>query len=358
MRTISLLCLLVVNMVTMIALASEHYMEETPEDIRILEQGDAEALYNRGKLWQETYDVINNDELAFKFFEKAAEKGYAPAQYELGKCYLGYPPDTSNAVKWFGKAVEQGYAPAQLALGETYRASWQPEIRGQAFPLLKAAAEQSDANALYRLWMYYGSDEDKNVDTVIIYEWLKKSAENGRAEAQLQLGWCYERGEGFPKDIEKAMEWYERGAETNDSHLQHGFALRFLHGDEWMAKDEARYVKWLTKSAYNKFPCERAQYDLVLYYVSKGDKEEATKAVERLRKRAEGHGGGMKEWITVAQFYMGVCHEKGEGVSKDIGEAIKWYEKSLETYGNEQARERLKELRERMKEAQATIEKE
>lgn len=280
--------------------ASEHYMEMSWQDLEVLEKGDAEAQYNCGMSWKNTHDVINSRELAFKFFEKAAEKGYAPAQYELGLAFGSYrigergvePPNSEKSVAWLNKAIEQKYAPAQVALGNFYCTFWKPEIRGKAFPLWKAAAEQGETNGLYRLRLYYGSGEDKNVDVENIYDWLKKSAENGRAGAQLQLGWCYERGVGFPKDIKKALEWYERGAETSDPHLQHGFASRFLHGDEWMAKDEARYVKWLTKSAEHRFPNARAQYDLVVYYASKGDEEETVKAVERLKKSAERDSGG------------------------------------------------------------------
>jgi hypothetical protein len=55
---------------------------------------------------------------------KAAERGDAPAQAQLGYMYYngrGVPQDYAKAAKWFRRAAEQGYAPAQYNLGVTYR---------------------------------------------------------------------------------------------------------------------------------------------------------------------------------------------------------------------------------------------
>ena len=54
---------------------------------------------------------------------KAAEQGYASAQYRLGLMYdngWGVPKDSVTAVKWFRKAAEQGHADAQWRLGMSY----------------------------------------------------------------------------------------------------------------------------------------------------------------------------------------------------------------------------------------------
>jgi TPR repeat protein len=61
---------------------------------------------------------------AEKWYRKAAERGFAEAQNNLGLMYVlgrGVPQDDSTAVKWFRKAAEQGYAPAQNNLGEMRR---------------------------------------------------------------------------------------------------------------------------------------------------------------------------------------------------------------------------------------------
>ena len=53
---------------------------------------------------------------AVKWYRKAAEKGFAPAQVNLGRMYdegAGVPQDYAEAVKWVRNAAEQGYAMAQ-----------------------------------------------------------------------------------------------------------------------------------------------------------------------------------------------------------------------------------------------------
>lgn len=55
--------------------------------------------------------VKQSNELAVKWYRKAADQGYAKAQtyladmYEYGK---GVTMDTSEAAKWYGKAAKQG----------------------------------------------------------------------------------------------------------------------------------------------------------------------------------------------------------------------------------------------------------
>ena len=61
---------------------------------------------------------------ALKWFHKAAEQGDVNAQYNLGQMYdkgLGIPQDYTEAIKWYRKVAEQGDADAQHTLGIMYR---------------------------------------------------------------------------------------------------------------------------------------------------------------------------------------------------------------------------------------------
>ena len=54
-----------------------------------------------------------------KWYRKAAEQGYAEAQYELGNCYekgWSVAQDDQEAVKWYRKAAEKGHAKAKARL--------------------------------------------------------------------------------------------------------------------------------------------------------------------------------------------------------------------------------------------------
>jgi TPR repeat protein len=56
------------------------------------------------------------------WYQKAADQGYAGAQYDLGFMYVngkGVLKDDKQAVYWYQKAADQGYAEAQSILGVT-----------------------------------------------------------------------------------------------------------------------------------------------------------------------------------------------------------------------------------------------
>jgi S1-C subfamily serine protease len=60
---------------------------------------------------------------AVKWYRKAAEQGFAPAQVDLGAMYHngdGVLKDSAEAVKWFRKAADQGDSSAQSNLGVMY----------------------------------------------------------------------------------------------------------------------------------------------------------------------------------------------------------------------------------------------
>ncbi|MEI8376492.1 MAG: hypothetical protein WCJ35_27055 [Planctomycetota bacterium] len=57
--------------------------------------------------------------MSVKWFRKAARRGDAGAQYNLGVCFrdgLGVPQDNVEAAIWFRNAAEQGDTEAQGAL--------------------------------------------------------------------------------------------------------------------------------------------------------------------------------------------------------------------------------------------------
>ena len=58
-----------------------------------------------------------------KWFQRAAERGYAPAQSILGVQYgggEGVSKDKEKMIYWYRKAAEQGYDMAQSNLGGSY----------------------------------------------------------------------------------------------------------------------------------------------------------------------------------------------------------------------------------------------
>jgi TPR repeat protein len=95
----------------------------------LAEQGDPKAQNALGDMFithrtRATRNNPDNDAEAAKWYRKAAEQGFAPAQANLGRLYylgVGVPRNLVEAASWRRKAAEQGYAEAQVWLGNNYR---------------------------------------------------------------------------------------------------------------------------------------------------------------------------------------------------------------------------------------------
>jgi len=89
----------------------------------LAEQGDANAQYNLGVMYDNGQGVTRNYKKAVKWYRRAAKQGYMNAQYNLGEMYhkgVGVAQDYKEAVKWYRRAAEQGYAKAYNNLGVMY----------------------------------------------------------------------------------------------------------------------------------------------------------------------------------------------------------------------------------------------
>ena len=95
--------------------------------------------------------VVKDYVEAVKWYRKAADQGYAAAQFNLGVTYSdgrGVVKNEVEAVKWYRKAADQGNAKAQTNLGYMYangRGVVKDEIEGYKWYLLAGA--QGDENA-------------------------------------------------------------------------------------------------------------------------------------------------------------------------------------------------------------------
>lgn len=84
--------------------------------------GMTDAQSTMGWLYANGYGVHQNDEIAYRWYLKAAEQGSAKDQYLLGTMsrfgQYGQSRDPQAALAWYTKAADQGFAPAQFAIGK------------------------------------------------------------------------------------------------------------------------------------------------------------------------------------------------------------------------------------------------
>ncbi len=90
----------------------------------LAEQGDAEAQYYIGHMYEKGEGVRKNEREVAKWYRRSAEGGYAPAQYRLAVGYAfglaGLSKDQDEATKWLRRSAEGGYKKAQKILSRAY----------------------------------------------------------------------------------------------------------------------------------------------------------------------------------------------------------------------------------------------
>ena len=154
----------------------------TPQNInKPIESEDAKQFYELGEDYYYGRNGKDEDSTeATKWYFKAAELGYAPAQYSLGYCLNngdGIEEDEEEAWEWVEKAAKQEYAPAQYWLGSEY---CDRDMYDEAEEWTRKAAEQGHSDAQYLLGYIYYNICDNPEEGI---KWYTKAAEQGNEDA-------------------------------------------------------------------------------------------------------------------------------------------------------------------------------
>ena len=103
--------LLVFILITPKGLLAEEAAESLKETYQKAEDGDADAQFNLGLMYDTGESVPQDYKEAMKWYSRAAEQGNARAQHNLGLIYAtgeGVPKNYVLAYKWFNLAAAQG----------------------------------------------------------------------------------------------------------------------------------------------------------------------------------------------------------------------------------------------------------
>ena len=127
-----------------------------------------------------------------KAYEKAmslANSGDPSAQFVVGKIFDygngGVKKDQEVAVRWYLRAAEQGYPGAQFNMGSCCQlGEGVKEDKEQAVYWYRQAALQGDADSQYMLGLCYASGEGVTKSTSKAIEWFQKSSRQGHRLAQ------------------------------------------------------------------------------------------------------------------------------------------------------------------------------
>lgn len=122
-------------------------------------------------------------------------------------------PDGKESIRWITRAANQGYVPAEYELGRIY-------LYGRGIPIDYAqallweskAAEKGDPRAQRDMAFMYERGFGVTADPAQAAEWNRKAAAQGNAEAQLHLAKALDEGAGMDKDAGEARKWYGKAA--------------------------------------------------------------------------------------------------------------------------------------------------
>ena len=134
--------------------------------------------------------------------------------YELG---LGTEQNYELALKWFEKAAEQGYAAAYGNIGNLYYKGDGIEKDFQKFfEYNSIGAEKNHPGCQYNLGLCYLKGIDVEKDYAKAFFWFKKSAEQDYAPAFNYLAACFYEGYGVEKNIKQTIQFLTKAAETGN----------------------------------------------------------------------------------------------------------------------------------------------
>jgi len=311
----------------------------------------------------------------YRLVIRAAARGNAVAQWELGSLLFH---DTPAAFKWYRKAAEQGYVPAQLMLGDFY-------AEGERVPLdkmlalywyLKAARQSPSFASKVNFLFYQFSDligpsgqlppgfENQASENLI--KGLQEIAEGGGNLGPIQmaddlLGLCYLKGAGVRKDVAQAVKYYQ--AEGLPGTFSAG--MIFYQGDGG-AKDHAAAYQMLRMAGSSPLasyymglmrlngdgsPKDAALATTYLVYADQWGTREAGPALDKIAETTDGTLGDSPEaveWYRLAsrdkdphaQCQLGVGYLDGKGIEKNEDTAEGWLRKAA-GHGDAEARDRL-----------------
>ncbi|GBB97802.1 hypothetical protein RclHR1_03070018 [Rhizophagus clarus] len=214
---------------------------------------------------------------------------------------IGIDIDKKKAFELYQKAADLGNASGINSLGYCYFYGIGTDIdKKKAFELYQKAADLENASGINSLGGCYLYGIGTDINKKKAFELYQKAADLGNANGINNLGYCYKNGIETDIDKKKAFELYQKAADLGNA------------------------------SGINSLG--------YCYFYGIGTDIDKKKAFELYQKAADlGNALGI--------YNLGYCYEYGEGIIKDIKKAIYWYEKSAEQGGDQDAQNKLNELK-------------
>ena len=157
---------------------------------------------------------------ALRLWRPLADQGNAEAQYALGFMYdggQGVPKNYARAAKWWRLAADQGHTFAQYNLGTLYdNGNGVPQNKAEALKWYHLAAERGNDGAQFNVGVLHFAGVAVSENRIEAAKWFRRAADQGHIGAQAYLGLSYATGLGVPKDNIHAYMWLSLAAARGD----------------------------------------------------------------------------------------------------------------------------------------------
>lgn len=233
----------------------------------------------------------------FALMQEAAAKDHLAAIAGLAYLYsagLGVAKDPAEAAKWLNKAATRGHAISQYNLGKLLIADEIPLVpeatdrdaqHAQGVEWLRKAADQgqNEARATYGIILMRG-DSGAKPDPTAASRYLILAAEAGNAEAMNTLGTMYQVGNGIGYDLAAAERSFRQAAMLGHVKAQANLGEHLLNPT---APDPARRTEalaWLYLAEQAKDPVAMKILQNIGTTLSPRDEAAARAKADSLRK--------------------------------------------------------------------------
>ncbi len=150
----------------------------------------------------------------------AAIAGDGAAAYEVAVRFAegrGVPINLEEAARWYERAAGKGLAPAQFRYASLLeKGQGVKKDIGQARRLYIAAAAKGNAKAMHNLAVLYAEGIEGKPEYGTAAQWFSKAAQRGIADSQYNLGVLCARGLGTEKNLAESYKWFALAASQGD----------------------------------------------------------------------------------------------------------------------------------------------
>lgn len=150
--------------------------------------------------------------------------------------------------------------------------------------------------------------------------YILKNAKKGKAWAEHEIGVKYEKGQGVRKDDAEAVRWFKLAAKQGHPWSMFSYA-NHLHQGLGVSRNFAEARRWYEKAAALGCPSSQHALAMDLLEGEHGAEKDTERAARLLRAAADqGHPDSEND--------LGNCYCDGDGVPRDLKEALVWYERA------------------------------